>query len=124
MEIIGESKTTGTTVVFKPDAEIFRETTVYDYETLRKRLQELALLNKGLIITIKDSRDPENIKEEYYCYEGGIKEYVQYLNRNKKPLHQDVVMVEETVEDVLIEIGFQYTEDYGTVLNSYTNNIF
>ena len=123
LEIIGEATTTGTTVVFKPDAEIFRETTIYDYETLRKRLQELAFLNKGLIITIKDSRDENNIKEEYYCYEGGIKEYVQYLNKNKKPLHQDVVMVEETVEDVLIEIGFQYTEDFGTILNSYTNNI-
>ena len=123
LEVIGESVSTGTTVVFKPDAEIFKETTVFDYETLRKRLQELAFLNKGLIITIKDSRDENNIVYEKYCYEGGIKEYVQYLNKNKKPIHPDVIMVEETFEDVLIEIGFQYTEDYGTTLNSFTNNI-
>ena len=123
LEVIGDSTATGTTVVFKPDSEIFRETTAFDYEVLRKRLQELAFLNKGLIITIKDSRDENNVVYEKYCYEGGIKEYVQYLNRNKKPIHPDVVMVEETVEDVLIEIGFQYTEDYGTTLNSFTNNI-
>ena len=66
LKVIGESTTTGTTVVFKPDPEIFRETTIYDYDTLRKRLQELAFLNKGLIITIKDSRDTDNVKEEYY----------------------------------------------------------
>ncbi len=123
LTVIGESNSTGTTVIFKPDAEIFRETTVFDYETLRKRLQELAFLNKGLIISIKDSRDPNNVLFEKYCYEGGIKEYVQYLNRNKKSIHPDVVVMEETVEDVLIEIGFQYTEEYGTILNSYTNNI-
>ena len=123
LEIIGTSEGSGTTVVFKADKEVFKETTVYEYETLRKRLQELAFLNKGLIITIKDSRDENNIKEERYCYEGGIKEFVEYLNRKKKPLHNDVIMIEETVEDVLIEVGFQYTEDYGTTLNSYTNNI-
>ena len=123
LEIIGTSEGTGTTVVFKADKEVFKETTVYEYETLRKRLQELAFLNKGLIITIKDSRDENNVKEERYCYEGGIKEFVEYLNRKKKPLHNDVIMIEETVEDVLIEVGFQYTEDYGTTLNSYTNNI-
>ena len=123
LEIIGTSEGTGTTVVFKADKEVFKETTVYEYETLRKRLQELAFLNKGLIITIKDSRDENNVKEERYCYEGGIKEFVEYLNRKKKPLHNDVIMIEETVEDVLREVGFQYTEDYGTTLNSYTNNI-
>ena len=123
LTVIGESTGTGTTVVFKADAEIFRETTVYDYETLRSRIQQLAFLNKGLVITITDSRNPEKVVTEKYHYEGGIREYVEYLNRNKKVLHNDVIMVEETVEDVLIEIGFQYTEEYSSTLYSFTNNI-
>lgn len=123
LTIIGDSVGTGTTVVFKADPEIFKETTTYDYETLRSRIQQLAFLNKGLIITITDSRNPENPKSERYHYEGGIREYVEYLNRNKRTLHNDVIMVEETVEDVLIEIGFQYTEEYSSVLYSFTNNI-
>ena len=123
LTIVGESEGTGTTVIFKADPEIFKETTTYDYETLRSRVQQLAFLNKGLVITIADNRNPENPKFERYHYEGGIREYVEYLNRNKKPLHNDVIMVEETVEDVLIEIGFQYTEDYSSTLYSFTNNI-
>lgn len=123
LAVIGDSVGTGTTVVFKADPEIFKETTTYDYETLRSRIQQLAFLNKGLIITITDSRNPESPKSERYHYEGGIREYVEYLNRNKRTLHNDVIMVEETVEDVLIEIGFQYTEEYSSVLYSFTNNI-
>ncbi len=123
LTVIGDSVGTGTTVIFKADPEIFKETTTYDYETLRSRIQQLAFLNKGLIITITDSRNPENPKSERYHYEGGIREYVEYLNRNKRTLHNDVIMVEETVEDVLIEIGFQYTEEYSSVLYSFTNNI-
>lgn len=123
LTVIGDSVGTGTTVIFKADPEIFKETTVYDYETLRSRIQQLAFLNKGLVITITDSRNPESPKHERYHYEGGIREYVEYLNRNKKALHNDVIMVEETVEDVLIEIGFQYTEEYSSILYSFTNNI-
>ncbi len=123
LTVIGESTGTGTTVIFKADAEIFKETTTYEYEVLRSRIQQLAFLNKGLVITIKDSRNPEKVQFERYHYEGGIREYVEYLNRNKKTLHNDVIMVEETVEDVLIEIGFQYTEDYSSILYSFTNNI-
>lgn len=123
LEIIGDSATTGTTVIFKPDYEIFKETLVYDYETLRQRLQELAFLNKGIKLNITDSRDSEKVKHEEFCYMGGIAEYVKYINRNKKALHQDVIVVEEEVEGSKIEIAFQYTEDYTCVIKSFTNNI-
>ena len=122
LEVVGETNRTGTTVIFKPDAEIFKETTEYDYETLRRRLQELAFLNKGIKLTIEDKRISESKKEEYH-YEGGISEYVTYLNRNKKKLHSDVIVVEEEVEGSIIDIAFQYTEDYNCVLRSFTNNI-
>ncbi len=122
LEIIGTTEETGTTVKFIPDKEIF-ETTIFDYETLRQRIQELAFLNKGLKLTIKDSRNPSNIKSGEYHYEGGIIEYVKFLNRGKKPLHSDVIIVEENIEDTLIEIAFQYTEDYSCNIKSFTNNI-
>lgn len=123
LEVIGDAEITGTTVVFKPDGEIFKETLVFDYETLRQRLQELAFLNKGIKLNLTDSRDKEHIKHEEYHYEGGIAEYVQYLNRNKKPIHSDVIVVDEEVEGSKIEIAFQYTEDYGCIIKSFTNNI-
>ncbi len=123
LEIIGDTDHTGTTVKFCPDKEIFKETTVYDYETLRQRIQELAFLNKGLKLTIKDSRNPDNIKSGEYLYEGGLSEYVTFLNKGKKPLHNDIIVVEENIEDVMIEIAFQYTEDYSCNIRSFTNNI-
>ena len=123
LEKIGTADTTGTTVIFKPDGEIFRETLIFDYELLRQRIQELAFLNKGIKLTIKDSRNPENVKNEEYLYLGGISEYVQYLNKNKKPLHSDVIIVDEEVEGSKIEIAFQYTEEYSCVIKSFTNNI-
>lgn len=125
LDIIGDTDYTGTTVVFKPDKQIFRETIIYDFETLRERIQELAFLNKGLLITIKDSRAQNVEKQLYkeYLYEGGIIEYVQYLNRKKKPLHSDVIVINEEVEKVLIEIAFQYTEDYSCDIRAFTNNI-
>lgn len=123
LEKIGTTDVTGTTVIFKPDGEIFRETLIFDYELLRQRLQELAFLNKGIKLTIKDSRNPENVKNEEYLYLGGISEYVQYLNKNKKPLHSDVIIVDEEVEGSKIEIAFQYTEEYSCVIKSFTNNI-
>lgn len=118
-----ESKRRGTTVIFKPDAEIFKETTVFDYETLRSRIQELAFLNKNLRLIIKDSRE-EEVKEKNYCYEGGIIEFVTYLNKNKKPLHNDIIVVEEEVEGTIIEVAFQYTEEDECNIRSFTNNIF
>ncbi len=125
LEIIGDTDRTGTTVVFKPDKQVFKETTIYEFEVLRERIQELAFLNKGLRLTIKDSRNEDVEKHIYkdYCYEGGIIEYVQYLNRKKKPIHNDVIVVEDVVEGVTIEIAFQYTEDYSCDIRAFTNNI-
>ena len=124
LEVVGDAENTGTTVIFKADAEIFKETTHYDYETLRQRIQQLAFLNKGLKINIKDSRDPDHIKEAKYCYEGGIKEYVQFLNKAKTPLHNDIIYLEETIEGTIIELAFQYTEDYSSNIYSFVNNIY
>ena len=125
LEIIGDTDKTGTTVIFKPDKQIFKETTIYEFETLRSRIQELAFLNKGLKLTIKDSRSTEEEKQLYkeYYFEGGIIEYVKYLNRKKKPIHNDVIVVEDVVEGVFIEIAFQYTEDYTCDIRAFTNNI-
>ena len=123
LEIIGETEHTGTVVLFCPDKEIFKETTIFDYETLRHRIQELAFLNKGLKLTIKDLRNPENVKSGEYHYEGGIVEYVEFLNKGKKALHPDVISVEEEIEGTQIEIAFQYTEDYSCNIRSFTNNI-
>lgn len=120
--ISNESTRRGTTVIFKPDAEIFKETTVFSYEVLRVRIQELAFLNKNLRLIIKDSRT-NPIKEENYCYAGGIVEFVSYLNKNKKSLHNDVIIVEEEVEGTIIEVAFQYTEDDDCNIKSFTNNI-
>ena len=125
LEIIGDTDYNGTTVIFKPDKLIFKETTIYDYETLRERIQELAFLNKGLKLTLKDLRNsnPEKHLFNEYHYEGGIVEYVKYLNRKKKPLHNDVILIAEEVEHVVIEIAFQYTEDFSCDIRSFTNNI-
>ena len=122
LDVVGETDKTGTIVSFKPDSEIFKETTIYDYETLRQRLQELAFLNKKIKLTIEDKRKEDSKREDYY-YEGGISEYVSYLNRNKKKLHNEVIVVEEEVEGSIIEIAFQYTEEYNCILRSFTNNI-
>jgi DNA gyrase subunit B len=123
LDIIGDTDYNGTTVKFKPDKEIFKETTAFDYETLRERIQELAFLNKGLKLNIKDNRIKEHVKEGSYQYEGGIQEYVKYLNQHKKPLHPDIITVEEKVDDVVVDIAFQYTEDYSCTIRSFTNNI-
>lgn len=123
LEIIGETDHTGTVVTFCPDKEIFKETTIFDYEILRHRIQELSFLNKGLRLTIKDLRNPDNVKSGDYHYEGGLKEYVTFLNKGKKPLHNDIISVEEEIEGTYIEIAFQYTEDYSCNIRSFTNNI-
>jgi len=126
LEVIGNSDHTGTTVLFKPDKEIFKETTIFEYEVLRERIQELAFLNSGLRLSISDFRNEESSKHviNSYCYEGGIVEYVKYINRKKRPLSQDVILVKEEIESVQIEIAFQYTDDYSCELRSFTNNIF
>ncbi len=112
---------TGTTVSFKADPTIFTETTVYDYDTLANRLEELAFLNKGLRIILEDLRNDE--KKQVFHYEGGIKEFVQKLNKDKKPLHEEVVYVEGMEDGISIEVAFQYNEEYNSNIYSFTNNI-
>lgn len=125
----GVSSHTGSQVEFKADAQIFTETTVYDYETLRARIQQLAFLNKGIRISISDTRDSENVKKDEYHYDGGIKEYVAFLNNNKKLINEGIVYAEDTVTDKItnydieVEVAIQYNEDYTTTLYSFTNNI-
>ena len=119
----GESTHTGSTVTFKADAEIFTETTAYTYEILRSRIQQLAFLNKGIRISIKDSRDPEKIIENDYHYEGGIKEYVSFLNKGKKTLSENIAYCEAEKDNIQIEIAIQYNEEYNTTIYSFTNNI-
>ena len=119
----GESNHTGSKVTFKADAEIFTETTVYDYEKLRSRIQQLAFLNKGIRISVKDSRDPENIIENSYHYEGGIKEYVEFLNQGKTPVNGSVIYAEGTKDGIEVEVAIQYNIEYNSVVHSFTNNI-
>ena len=123
LKVIGESEKRGTTVIFKPDSQIFQETTVFDFETLRHRIQQLAFLNKGLKLNISDLRG-ENHKKQNYCYEGGLIEYIKFLNRSKNPLHPDVIYLEETVEGVQIQLALQYTDDYVSNIYSFVNNIY
>lgn len=120
---VGDSEETGTTVMFKADAEIFKETVEYDYETLRQRIQQLAFLNKGLRVIVKDSRFDKPNKEHNYYYEGGIKEYVAFLNKSKSVLHNQIIYFEDEVDNVQLEIAMQYTDDYNSNIYSFTNNI-
>jgi len=112
---------TGTTVTFKADPTIFKETTVYNYETLATRLEELAFLNKGLRIILQDLREDE--KKDEFIYEGGIIEFVNKLNKNKKVIHENVVYVEGQEDNISMEVAFQYNEDYNSQIYSFTNNI-
>ena len=116
---IGSAEGTGTKVTFYPDAEIFEEIN-FDYETLRKRLQELAFLNKGLIIRIKNENDG---KEEQFCYEGGIIQYVKYINKNKNCLFNEPIYIHGEKNGVDIEIAIQYTDGYTENIFTFVNNI-
>ena len=111
---------TGTTVTFKPDPEIFKETTVFDYDILRQRVRELAFLNKGLRIILCDDRYG---KKEEFLYNGGIREYVELLNKAKTPIHQEIIYSEGCENDVTIEVALQYNEGYNTSIYSFVNNI-
>ena len=112
---------TGTTVHFLPDDEIFTETTVFDYDILRTRLKELAFLNKGLRISLFDDREPD--KKDSFCYEGGLVEYVQMLNRSKTPIHETIVDVSGEENDIKVEVALQYNESYNESIYSFVNNI-
>ena len=112
---------TGTTVTFMPDAEIFKETTTFDYDILRIRARELAFLNKGLRIILRDDRE-EN-KKDIFVYEGGIKEFVKMLNKNVTPIHEDIVYIEGVEDDVTLEVALQYNDGYNSSIHSFVNNI-
>lgn len=111
----------GTTIRFQADPEIF-ETTVYDYETLLKRLREAAFLNAGIRITLRDERE-DDVREDIMYYEGGIREFVAFLNANKSPIHSNVIYMEGTRENSMAEVAMQYTDSYNESMISFANNI-
>lgn len=121
MTVIGDTDRTGTTVTFKPDPEMF-DTLEYDYETLHTRMREQAFLNAGLRITIADAR-PGQEQAETMCYEGGIREFVTYINRNKTPLHEEVIYLSGSKGDSTAEIALQYNDGYNETLVSFANDI-
>ena len=120
--ILGETTETGTHVKFKPDEEIFTETTVFEYQILKDRIRQLAFLNKGIKISVKDERDGSY---DEFLYEGGLKEYVQYLNENKTPAHPTVIYVEGSDYEarVEVEVAAQYNDGYISNIYSFCNNI-
>lgn len=122
LEVIGETDVTGTTTRFKADAEIFTETTVYEYEILEHRVRELAYLNRGLSITIADEREGKEKIVKYY-YEGGIKSYVEDLNESKEPITEEAIFVEGEKDGISIEIAMQYNSGYSSNILSFANNI-
>ncbi|WP_243387232.1 DNA topoisomerase (ATP-hydrolyzing) subunit B [Bacillus kexueae] len=122
LKVIGETEITGTIVHFKPDPEIFQETTVYDYDTLANRLRELAFLNRGIKITIADNREENGRKNEYH-YEGGIKSYVEHLNRTKEVLHEEPIYIEGEKDGITVEVSLQYNDGYTSNIYSFANNI-
>ena len=121
MKIIGDTDHTGTTVTFKPDPEMF-DTLDYDYETLHTRMREQAFLNAGLRITITDARTGQE-QSETMCYEGGIREFVTYINRNKTPLHEEVIYLSGAKGDSTAEVAMQYNDGYNETLVSFANDI-
>lgn len=121
LEVIGESKKTGSKTTFWPDPQIF-ETTVFDFDTLEHRLREMAFLNKGIKIIFKDERDGQKRNETYH-YEGGIKEFVRFINRSKDSIHNDVIYFEIVKENCEVEVAMQYTDSYSELVLGYANNI-
>ncbi len=119
---VGETTEHGTKVHFIPDKEIFKETTEFDYNTLMTRVRELAFLNKGLNLTLTDLRGEEPVSEKFH-YEGGIKSYVSYLDRNVDVLFDEPIYLEGEQDGILVEVSLQYTNTYKTTLMSFTNNI-
>ena len=121
IKVVGDTDRTGTVVRFKPDGEMFDDT-VYDYDILHTRMREQAFLNAGLKISTRDLRPG---KEQYdeMCYEGGIREFVEYINRNKTPLHSGVIYMKDVRSDSVAEIAMQYNDSYNEMLVSFANNI-
>ena len=124
LTVIGECdiNRTGTSVKFKPDPEIF-DTEIYDYETLKVRVRELAFLNRGLQLTLRDDRDEEDTQGDKFLYEGGISEYVKFLNKNKTPIHEQVIHLEGEEAGIFFEVAMQYNTGYSDNIYSFVNNI-
>lgn len=127
LEIVGKTDKTGTLVRFKPDDEIFKETTEFDFEILKTRLREQAFLNAGIHIQISDERDPDNIICENFCYEGGISSFVEYLNKKKavELVHPDIIHFSTVADDdqATAEVAMQYNDSYNELILSFANNI-
>ena len=124
LKIIGECELnrTGTSVTFKPDASIF-DSDIYDYETLKVRIRELAFLNRGLALTLRDDRDEEDTIGDRFLYEGGISEYVRFINQGKNPIHNDIIHLDGEEDGVFFEVAMQYTDGYNSNIYSFVNNI-
>ncbi|MBF7096089.1 DNA topoisomerase (ATP-hydrolyzing) subunit B [Alkalibacter mobilis] len=120
LKITGDTNRTGTTITFKPDHEIF-EDLEYDFDILEHRLRELAFLNKGISIVLKDEREEK--RTEKYCYDGGIVSFVEYLNKNKDPLHDQIIGFEKIKDDIIVDIAMQYTDGYSENIYAFANNI-
>ena len=125
MKIIGDTEATGTLIRFKADPEIFTETVEYEFEVLERRLRESAFLNAGLSITLTDSRDPENIIEKVYCYEGGLSSFVEYINTSRAltPLHTPPIHFSMSKDDKYAEVAMMYNDSYNEVILSFANNV-
>ncbi len=125
LKVIGDTDVTGTFIKFKADPEIFTETTVYEYEVLQRRLREQAFLNAGLSITLTDKRDPENIVEENFCYEGGIKSFVDYINtsRGLTPVVDDIMHFTTVNGDRSAEVSISYNDGYNEIILSFANGV-
>lgn len=122
VQVKGKTSKRGTCVSFLPDKEIFQVTT-FSYDVLSKRLRELAFLNKGIKIVIKDERDKKDLKEHTFLYKGGISEFIQYMNRSKNPLHKKIFYVDKMKDEIQVEAAFQYNDSYAEEVFSFANNI-
>ena len=125
LEVVGDTDETGTLIRFKADSEIFTETTVYEFEILQRRLREQAFLNAGLKITLTDKRDEENIVEEVYCYEGGIRSFVDFINKSRglSPVHDEILHFSTVQDDKSAEVAISYNDGYNEIILSFANNV-
>ena len=125
LEVVGDTDETGTLIRFKADSEIFTETTVYEFEVLQRRLREQAFLNAGLKITLTDKRDEENIVEEVYCYEGGIRSFVDFINKSRglTPVHDEILHFSTVQDDKSAEVAISYNDGYNEIILSFANNV-
>lgn len=125
LEVVGDTDETGTLIRFKADPEIFTETTVYEFEVLQRRLREQAFLNAGLKITLTDKRDEENIVEEVYCYEGGIRSFVDFINKSRglSPVHDEILHFSTVQDDKSAEVAISYNDGYNEIILSFANNV-